>query len=252
MLTNEQKHQFKDKGYLHIKSFYPQSDMARISQWINQIENDDTDPGYKYYDTHHSDESRSVLTRIERFLLNHNALDTLVWSPLLQAVFSNLLGSSPAIFKDKINFKLPGGKADLLHQDHAAGWGTYTDYFVSVAIFVDENTKENAAMSVLRTGDYPKDLMNEEWTLLNNSEPPFEPADHYELLEGNPGDIVFFDSYVPHGSPINTSSKRRRNIFITVNPESAGHFRDAYYTDKLKTYPPNNLRDDNKKYIYKV
>jgi len=29
--------------------------------------------------------------------------------------------------------------------------------------------------------------------------------EEYTLLEADPGDVIFFDSYVPHGSPANTA-----------------------------------------------
>ena len=251
-ITNDQLTAFKTKGYLVLRGFYSPKTMVQLSNALDRIEQDDKDPGYKYYDGHVSNSKESVLTRIEKFLFNHDDVDAMIWTPGLQQVLTQLLGDKPAIFKDKINFKLSGGKPDLLHQDQAAGWGTYADYFISAAIFVDANTKANAAMSVLKTGDYPRQLMGEEWALLANPEPPFKPESDYELLEGDPGDIVFFDSFVPHGSPANTSNARRRNIFITVNRASVGDFRNEYYADKLKNYPPNNKRDPNKQYTYRV
>lgn len=251
-LNQTQCSDFRSKGYLVLRGFYTADTMRALSDAVDRMEADKSDPGYKYYDGHVAQSDQLVLTRIERFLFNHDAIDGLIWTPALQRILTQLLGDSPVVFKDKINFKLPGGKPDLLHQDQAAGWNAYADYFISAAIFVDANTKANAAMSVLRTGNYPRKLMGSEWELLVNPEPPFEPELDYELLEGQPGDIVFFDSFVPHGSPANTSPARRRNIFVTVNRASAGNFRDAYYADKLKNYPPNNRRDPSKTYTYRV
>ena len=107
-------------------------------------------------------------------------------------------------------------------------------------------------MSVLKTGHYPRSLIHGEWKLMDNPYPPFQPVEDYELLEGEPGDVVIFDNYVPHGSPGNCSDKRRRNIFLTVNGEADGDMRERYYADKFKSYPPNQAREEGKTYEYKV
>ena len=62
--------------------------------------------------------------------------------------------------------------------------------------------------------------------------PPYEPLDEYSLLEADPGDVIFFDSYVPNGSSPNISDRSRRNIFLTFNRESAGNLWARYYADK--------------------
>ena len=73
-----------------------------------------------------------------------------------------------------------------------------------------------------------------------------------ELLEANPGDVVFFDSYVPHGSPANTSNAPRRNIYLTFNRKSAGDLRMRYYHDKWKSYPPNKPGQGRSSGSYRV
>jgi len=64
-----------------------------------------------------------------------------------------------------------------------------------------------------------------------------------QIAESNEKGFVvlrgFFDSYVPHGSPANTSNRSRRNIFLTFNKKSDGDNRARYYEDKWRTYPPN-------------
>ena len=47
-----------------------------------------------------------------------------------------------------------------------------------------------------------------------------------------PGDIVFFDSYAPHKSDTNTTSRPRRALYLTYNAASHGDLRATYYEDK--------------------
>jgi ectoine hydroxylase-related dioxygenase (phytanoyl-CoA dioxygenase family) len=72
------------------------------------------------------------------------------------------------------------------------------------------------------------------------------------LLEADPGDVVFFDAYVPHGSPANTSGRSRRNIFLTFNRQSDGDMREEYYKDKWASYAPNRAEDARSEESYLV
>ena len=47
-----------------------------------------------------------------------------------------------------------------------------------------------------------------------------------------PGDLLFFDSYTPHYSDTNTTTRSRRAAYLTYNAASRGDFRDRYYADK--------------------
>ena len=75
---------------------------------------------------------------------------------------TQLLGEPPVLFKEKINYKHPGCRADKLHQDQAAGWNAYAEYFITMCIVVDPNREENAALRFLNTGNYQKSLMSDE------------------------------------------------------------------------------------------
>lgn len=85
--------------------------------------------------------------------------------------------------------------------------------------------------------------MTEEWQPLTEDDPPYSPEEEYMLLEADPGDVIFFDPYVPHGSPANTSDRSRRNIFLTFNRLSDGDMRTRYYKDKWESYAPSESDD---------
>ena len=48
-------------------------------------------------------------------------------------VVNELMGEESVLFKDKINYKYPGGEGFQPHQDITAGWGNYTNKHVSFA-----------------------------------------------------------------------------------------------------------------------
>jgi len=241
ILSEEQKKEFNDKGFIVMKSFYNKEEIQIVSIWLDKLHNKVPMKGgeAKYYEKS-IQKDENILVRIEHILGYHNPeISNLLLSQKTVDCLTDLFGEPPVLFKDKVNYKLPGCRADKLHQDQAAGWNAYGDSYISVGIAVDENRSENAALSFMKSGNYRKELMGEEWKPLTEDDPPYQPEDEYVLLEADPGDVIFFDSYVPHGSPANTSNRSRRNIFLTFNKQSDGDMRERYYTDKWAIYPPN-------------
>jgi len=241
-LTEQQVAEFEQKGFVVVKGVFDRATMDTVSTWLDELR--DKNPGAgreaKYYEKS-TITSENILVRIEYVLGDHNPeITTLLLSPATIECLTQLFGEPPVLFKEKINYKLPGCRPDKLHQDQAAGWNAYGDYYITMGIAVDENRKENAALSFLKSGNYQKRLMSEEWHPLSEADPPYQPEDEYVPLEADPGDVIFFDSYVPHGSPANTSDRSRRNIFLTFNRRSAGDMRARYYLDKWAAYPPND------------
>ena len=242
-LSQEQKTDFQKRGFIVLKNYFDTDVIDQLSTWLDELSQKAPDEGSeaKYYEKSPiSDED--LLVRAEYLLGEHNQEKTdLLLNETTLSCLEELFGEPPVLFKEKANYKLPGCRPDKLHQDQAAGWNAYTDFFISMAIVVDENRKDNAAISFMCSGNYDKSLMSDEWTPLTMDDPPYQPEDEYMLLEAQPGDVVFFDSYVPHGSPANTSEHKRRNIYLTFNKASDGDLRQQYYDDKWKSYPPNQV-----------
>lgn len=241
-LTEGQVADFRDKGYIVLKGFFGRDEVTRMSAWLDALrEKDPADEGdAKYYETS-GITGETVLVRVEHVVGDHNpgVEDLLLPSGAVEAL-TQLLGEQPVLFKEKVNYKIPGSRADKLHQDQAAGWNRYCDYFITMAIAVDPNTRENAALSFRSAGNHKHELIGPEWEPLSEDDPPWPPEHEYSLIEAEPGDVILFDSYVPHGSPPNTSDADRRNIYLTFNRASDGDMRAQYYRDKWANYAPND------------
>jgi ectoine hydroxylase-related dioxygenase (phytanoyl-CoA dioxygenase family) len=244
-LTQEQVNEYENQGFTVIKGFFSPDETAKLSDWLDELRDRQPVPGEdaKYYETSPVT-GENVLVRVENIIggYNRDASDLLL-SDKAKAALTQLIGEAPVLFKEKINYKLPGCRPDMLHQDQAAGWNAYCDLFITMAIAVDENRFDNAALSFMNSGNYEKKLMTDEWLPLTEEDPPYQPEDEYMLIEADPGDVIFFNSYVPHGSPANTSTRSRRNIFLTFNRQSDGDMRIQYYQDKWANYPPNQEDD---------
>jgi 2-aminoethylphosphonate dioxygenase len=242
MLSKEQVKAFKEKGFIVVKEFFTADEVDCISSYLDDLRDREPEPGNeaKYYETSPTT-GDSILVRIENVVSAENSeFSDLVITDRVEACLTELLGDAPVLFKEKINYKLPGCRPDKLHQDQAAGWNAYCDFFITMAVAVDANRRDNAALSFMSSGNYERTLMTAEWQPLSEIDPPYEPADEYALLEADPGDVIFFDSYVPHGSPANTGNRSRRNVFLTFNRQSDGDMRARYYADKWASYAPNH------------
>lgn len=253
-LSEQHKTEFKDRGFVVLRAFFDKEVMSEVSVWLDGLRDKQAVDCVeaKYYERSPIT-GDNVLVRVENILGDHNpAITRRLMSPRTIGCLTELLGESPVLFKDKVNYKLPGCRSDKLHQDQAAGWNTYGSFYISMCIAVDQNSSENAALTFMKSGNYDKSLMTEEWQPLSEDDPPYTPEEEYTILEAEPGDVIFFDSYVPHGSPANTSDKSRRNLFLTFNKRSDGDKRSEYYRDKWAVYPPNDIEDGRSRDSFRV
>jgi 2-aminoethylphosphonate dioxygenase len=188
---------------------------------------------------------RRVIQRIENFCPFHGEFEQLVQHGALPRWTGALLGGPAVLFKDKINFKLPGGGGFKAHQDQQAGWSAYAPLFVTAMVTLDRATIENGCLEI-EAGRHRQGLIGEEW----------KPLDESRLnmvsVPTEPGDVIFFDSYAPHASKPNLTDKPRRVLYVTYNPATAGDHRARYFADKHMAFPPDIEREAGKSYVFRV
>jgi ectoine hydroxylase-related dioxygenase (phytanoyl-CoA dioxygenase family) len=243
-LSQEQVDRFSEKGFVVLQGFFDKDVIDRLSAWLDELEDqpDLHDHAAKYYEKSPVT-GENILVRAEHVLGKHDPdIAKILLTPKTLECLSELLGETPVLFKEKINYKHPGCRADKLHQDQAAGWNAYADFFITMCIAVDSNRKENAALRFMDSGNYERALMKDEWQPLSQSSTLDWADDEYVMIEADPGDVILFDCYVPHGSPANESNQDRRNVYLTFNKASDGDHRARYYLDKWETYPPNDIQ----------
>jgi ectoine hydroxylase-related dioxygenase (phytanoyl-CoA dioxygenase family) len=253
-LSDTQVAEFNDKGFIVVPGMFGAAEVQAVSDWLNQLKDSDgTDNEIATYYEASPTTGETVLVRAEFLLGEHNpAMSSLFLKEDFMQAMTSLLGDEPSLFKEKANYKLPGCRSDLLHQDQAAGWGTYSNYFITALIAIDENRMDNAPVSFRDAGDHKLELLGPEWKVLCDEDPPFKPENEYRPIEAAPGDVVFFDCYVPHGSPANDTDAARRNIYLTFNRAADGDQRMAYYEDKWQNYPSNTRNDARDRSSFKV
>ena len=248
-LSKAQIGAFHRDGYLVVPGFYSGSDMAEIGSWVDDVGSWPETPGehMMYFEQSLKDGAR-LLNRLENFAPYHDGFAKLFDAGKLHEASTQLLGEKAVLFKEKINFKLPGGGGFEVHQDQQAGWGAYADFFLTSMLSIDEATARNGCLEIAG-GHHHRGLVHAEWE-------PLSAADIKDMkfvtCQTRPGDAVFFDCYTPHGSKPNMSDLQRRVLYVTYNRTSDGDHLHQYYADKRLGYPPDIERDPGKEYRYRV
>lgn len=162
------------------------------------------------------------------------------------------VGGEPYLpFKDKENEKHPGGGAFGPHQDFAAYQAFGPRYNLTAMLSIDPQTPANGCLAFAtnladaacaadtveaRVGGRP--LLRFHVGGARNGDVCDEVVARlvWKQVETTPGDLVVFDSFVPHQSPPNRTTASRRAMFLTYAPARDGDWYERYYADKRSHY----------------
>jgi ectoine hydroxylase-related dioxygenase (phytanoyl-CoA dioxygenase family) len=234
-------------GYLVVRNFVSPHQLAELLQWTAQLEGAPEVSGrhWVYREDSVTMPGRRVIQRIENFCPYHTGFDRFIRDSALARWTGALMGAPVVLFKDKINFKMPGGAGFKAHQDQQAGWTVYAPLFVTAMVTLDAATLENGCLEV-SAGRHREGLIGEQWKPLE------EQGLNLQAIPTGPGDVIFFDSFVPHASKPNLTDSPRRILYITYNLASEGDHRERYFADKHASFPPDIDRDGEKTYVFRV
>lgn len=246
-ITDEQIGAFERDGYLVLRQAFDADDMARIDAWTDELLALPEESGkhWVFHEESLKGDGADLISRIENIAPFHAGFAEL--STALKAPVGRLLGEEAVLFKEKVNFKMPGGDGFKPHQDSQAGWDAYADFYISVLVSIDEATVENGCIQIC-AGHHKRGLFTS-WEPLSEEE---MEGMEFVPVPTKPGDIVFFDCYAPHASEPNLTDRTRRIYYATYNRLSAGDHMARYYADKHKNYPPDIDRDPDREYVFRV
>lgn len=254
LLTPELLEQYDRDGFLLLKAkdVWTPAELKMLLAAVDEIQQwpDHKGKWMKYYEPDRRDpKGAKLLCRIENFTQYNPALDFLLTGDKLPALASDLFAQESVLYKEKVNMKLAGGAGFAPHQDVAAGWWMYgQSLHLSCLVSIDAATQANGALEVV-AGRHKDGMLSDEWKEL--------PADvvaamDWKLVPTEPGDVLFFDSYVPHRSAVNDTDAPRRVLYATYAKAAEGDFRARYYADKRAAFPPDCEREAGKVYEYKI
>jgi hypothetical protein len=177
-----------------------------------------------------------AICRTENVSACHSGFARLTRGPLA-GVAASALGVEVVDFKDKINYKQPGGAGFSPHQDLAAYPGA--SRVMSILVALDECTTASGCVWFAPGVDdfLPTDSRGVVVADVVSSV-AWSPA---ELA---PGDALCIAGLTPHYSEANSSSAPRRVLVASYAPAGEGYDRQRYYSARERQMRQEMARDD--------
>ena len=148
----------------------------------------------------------------------------------------DLIRQPMVLFKEKINYKLPGGGGFDAHTDAPAYQHLGNVSHLTILLAVQPSTPENGCLEVVRGSHKNKSI-------------PFRPdkciedawcaEQEWKCVPMEIGDMLVFGSFLAHRSGPNDSSHGRAAVYATYNAVSdGGDKHDSYYEHRRRIFPP--------------
>ncbi len=224
-LTQEHVAAWRAHGWLHLTAVFGDQRLSEIRAWVQEVA-DWGEAGRPGLHHHELTDRGPAIARSERFADLHRGLGELLRFGVIPEVVGALLGEPAVLFKEKVNYKHPGGAGFAPHQDAVAY--RFVDHHVSVMVPLDPATMASGCLELAPGHDRGRLETDERGRL---AEAVVAELD-WRPVEVGPGDLLCFDSYTPHRSGTNRAEHSRRALYLTYNGASGGDHRQRYYDDK--------------------
>jgi len=216
---------FREHGWLMLSDAFDTDRLAAFDAAVEQVAGwaSDDGPGLHHFE---QTDAGAVLARSEDFVPHHEVLRREICDGLISDVLADLFGEPAVLFKEKINYKHPGGGGFAPHQDATAY--RFVDHHISCMVPLDPATPASGCLHVA-PGFHEGRLPTDDRGRIDDAH---AATLDWEPVSLAPGDLLFFDSYTPHYSDTNRTTRARRAAYLTYNAASRGDFRERYYADK--------------------
>ncbi|HUA95041.1 MAG TPA: phytanoyl-CoA dioxygenase family protein [Acidimicrobiales bacterium] len=197
--------------------------LARLRTWVAEVE---AWPVGSHRWGHYYEETAAgaVPCRTENVSACHDGVRRLV-EGVLGDIAADAATAAVADFKDKVNYKHPGGGGFGPHQDLPAYPGA--PEVVSVLVALDACTEVSGCLWLAPEVSEP---------LPTDQRGTIDPAVASSLewvpVDMHPGDALVLHGLAPHFSRANTGSQPRRVLVASYAPVGARYSRDRYYRER--------------------
>jgi len=222
-MTEKSKDEFQSKGFTIVRNLFSNEEVVEAREWLLSQDPTvlrkswtETEPGVPL----------AVYSVIHELT---NPLGRIASDQRIAKVASHLMGLQTYIWASKVNLKAAWcGAAEYYHQDFIY-WkdrGYPSDQMLSCMVFMDSHSLSNAALHVLPGTHRHGTLLHEPFFNVNGLSKWMIPPQHLreihatsgiEVVEGEPGDAVFFHASLVHGSGHNISPLNRMICLVQMN-----------------------------------
>jgi phytanoyl-CoA hydroxylase len=217
-LTPEQIRGFREDGYLVVEGLFEPAEVRELLENFMRMHAGGEIPGC--FEPASPEEAKGDVLKLYPRMMHPHRVDELSLRYLLddrlEEVLTDLFGEEPLAAQSMMYFKPAGAKGQALHQDN---------FFLKVEpgtciaawVALDPADEENGGLEVV-PGTHDMDIFCPE-----EADPEVSfTRDYVPVPEGleavpvvmKPGDVLFFNGQLVHGSQPNTSEDRFRRSFI--------------------------------------
>lgn len=227
--------EFEEVGFLVVRSLFDQQEVEHFKTYFTEMLERGGDGwaegGVDF-------EATEPLKRYPRLLQPHRGdavAKSYMLDPRIREKFIDLVGEEPLAVQTMVYFKAPSSRGQNLHQDNLyllARPGTCLAAWMAL----EDCDEENGCMEMV-PGSHKLPMLcqtnnpgseEEHW---GSFETLIPPGYHSVPVKMKPGDVLFFNGSVIHGSGKNRSESRFRRTLI-------GHYITADCTEVAKYYFP--------------
>jgi dipeptidyl aminopeptidase/acylaminoacyl peptidase/ectoine hydroxylase-related dioxygenase (phytanoyl-CoA dioxygenase family) len=234
-ITDEQAQFFLDNGYLIVRGAIGGEELARVQTALADVVSAGSaakrdDPDYQYAAGHRS--GKPVLRRVEYVIDKRDECKVLLANPFILRSVEKLMGPDLIPTWDAMVLKMPGeGIVVPWHRD--AGTGCVGDKPIFNVDFYLDEADDQTCVWVMPGSHLWSAEQTAEWIAAR----PKEAVTRAEFVpEGaapalmQPGDVLFHNILLVHGSPANEGERLRRVVYY--------EFRTAHVEESLGPHTP--------------
>ena len=213
-LTPQQQAHYKEQGFVVIPHLFDTATVKLMRDHYMKRRAEGPKPGDTGGTSDHADDPNHQFPR----MINMHNWDTLTqeWASdtNLLSVTEQLIDDTPVLLQTMLYFKPPGARGQALHQDEQY---ITIDPLIGIWVALDTSDETVGRMVVIpRSHQYGLLSVETANTAISfTNVQVVKPENAEELgIDMSPGDALFFDGKVIHGSYMNKTSDRWRRSFI--------------------------------------
>jgi phytanoyl-CoA hydroxylase len=168
--------------------------------------------------------------KFQGFVRRQPALGRLASNAAIMPIVERLLGDRGKLFQDMALVKPARGREKPWHQDHAYFNLALDTPIVGVWIPMGTVTPENGCMHMLAGGHKAGPRLHfkrRDWQICDTD----VETRNRVAVPMQPGDVLFFDGKIPHGTPTNQTDNFRWAVQYHYRPETVIAIEDAERLD---------------------
>ena len=225
MLTEEQKTEFWERGFLRVPNVYSPEETEELSdemnrlmaEWANESAGWSGDWRKVYMDK--ETEAKSKLVAMHDLYFYSGAWARAVTHPRVVAVMTDLLGPDVELHHSTMHVKMPStGTPFPMHQDQPF-YAHRDNRYIDALVHLDDTSHENGEIRFLEGSHKEGPLEHVLKDSTGKACSPHLPPDQYRLENTVPvpakaGDLVLFNLFTIHGSYLNRTDRPRRMVRV--------------------------------------